>query len=79
MGVLTTMHLETKRNIHCPVAHDDSGIDCDWPERLRAPITEDNIMDFSDWKDEDKFRCIFARLLEGLIYTISNNRTADVE
>lgn len=60
------LEIETKRDVLCPVALDDSWKDCDWPERLREQIMEYNILDFSGWKDEDKFRRMFGRLLDGL-------------
>lgn len=40
--------------------------DCHWPERLREQIMEYNILDFSDWKNEDTFRHMFGRLIDGL-------------
>jgi hypothetical protein len=57
---------ETGRDVLCPVALDDSWKDCDWPERLREQIMEYNILDFSDWRDEDNFLRMFGRLLDGL-------------
>lgn len=60
------LEIETKRDVLCPVALDDSWKDCDWPKRLREQIMEYNILDFSEWKDEDKFRRMFGRLLDGL-------------
>jgi len=48
------------------LARDDSWKDCDWPERLREQIMEYNILDFSEWRDEDSFRRMFGRLLDGL-------------
>jgi hypothetical protein len=60
------LELETKRDVFCPVALDDTWKDCHWPERLREQIMEYNILDFSDWKNEDTFRRMFGRLLDGL-------------
>jgi uncharacterized protein YjbI with pentapeptide repeats len=60
------LELETKRDVLCPVALDDTWKDCHWPERLREQIMEYNILDFSDWKNEDTFRHMFGRLLDGL-------------
>jgi hypothetical protein len=57
---------ETQRDVLCPIALDDSWKSCNWPERLREQIMEYNILDFSDWKDEDNFRLMFNRLLNGL-------------
>jgi hypothetical protein len=60
------LELEIKRDVLCPLAIDDSWKDCHWPERLREQIMEYNILDFSDWKNEDTFRRMFGRLIDGL-------------
>jgi uncharacterized protein YjbI with pentapeptide repeats len=60
------LEIETKRDVLCPVALDDSWKACDWPERLREQIMEYNILDFSGWRDKDNFRRAFTRLLDGL-------------
>lgn len=60
------LEIETKRDVLCPVALDDSWKDCKWPVRLREQIMEYNILDFSKWRDEDEFRRTFSRLLDGL-------------
>jgi uncharacterized protein YjbI with pentapeptide repeats len=60
------LEIETKRDVLCPVALDDSWKDCKWPERLREQIMEYNILDFSKWRDEDEFQRTFSRLLDGL-------------
>lgn len=60
------LELETKRDVLCPVALDDTWKDCHWPERLREQIMEYHILDFSDWKNEDTFRRMFGRLIDGL-------------
>lgn len=60
------LEIETKRDVLCPVALDDSWKDCDWPERLREQIMEYNILDFSGWADGDNLRRMFGRLLDGL-------------
>lgn len=57
---------ETGRDILCPIALDESWKTCRWPERLREQITEYNILDFSDWDNEDTFRRMFGRLIDGL-------------
>jgi hypothetical protein len=57
---------ETKRDVLCPVALDDSWKHCAWPERLREQILEYNILNFSDWNNEYSFRQMFNRLLDGL-------------
>ncbi|MDT4968521.1 MAG: hypothetical protein QOJ64_3258 [Acidobacteriota bacterium] len=60
------LELETKRDTLCPIALDDSWKGCAWPDRLREQIMEYNILDFSDWKDEARFRGMSDRLIEGL-------------
>jgi uncharacterized protein YjbI with pentapeptide repeats len=60
------LEIETKRDVLCPVALDDSWKNYHWPERLREQIMEYNILDFSNWKDEDKFQHMFSRLIDGL-------------
>lgn len=57
---------EVGKDVLCPVALDDSWKTCRWPERLREQIMEYNVLDFSGWKDEDNFRRMFSRLLDGL-------------
>ena len=60
------LEIETKRDVLCPVALDNSWKTCRWPERLREQIMEYNILDFSEWRDKDKFSRMFTRLLDGL-------------
>ena len=60
------LEVETERDVLCPVALDDGWKDNSWPARLREQIMEYNILDFSEWRDTDKFRRMFTRLLEGL-------------
>jgi uncharacterized protein YjbI with pentapeptide repeats len=60
------LEVETGRDVLCPIALDDSWKDCKWPARLREQIMEYNILDFSEWRDEDKFRRTFGRLVDGL-------------
>jgi uncharacterized protein YjbI with pentapeptide repeats len=60
------LEIETKRDVLCPVALDDSWKDCDWPERIREQIMEYNVLDFSGWEDKANFRRMFSRLLDGL-------------
>jgi uncharacterized protein YjbI with pentapeptide repeats len=60
------LELETKRDVLCPIALDDTWKECNWPERLREQIMEYNILNFSEWKDEYSCRRMFNRLLEGL-------------
>jgi uncharacterized protein YjbI with pentapeptide repeats len=60
------LEIETKRDVLCPVALDDSWKECAWPERLREQIMEYNILDFSSWNDKYRFKQVFNRLLDGL-------------
>jgi hypothetical protein len=60
------MEIETGRDVLCPVTLDDSWKECNWPERLREQIMEYNILDFSNWNNQDSFRQMFIRLIEGL-------------
>jgi uncharacterized protein YjbI with pentapeptide repeats len=53
---------ELGHDILCPVALDDSWKSSRWPKRLVEQIMEYNILDFSAWKDDGKFR----RLIDGL-------------
>ena len=55
-----------KRHVLCPIALDDSWKDCNWPKRIMAQIKEYNIIDFSDWQNEEFFQKQFSKLLEGL-------------
>jgi hypothetical protein len=57
---------ETKRDVLCPIALDDTWKFCDWPERLREQIMEYNILDFSNWHSHSTFDRMFGRLIEGL-------------
>jgi uncharacterized protein YjbI with pentapeptide repeats len=60
------LEIETKRDVLCPVALDESWKACKWPERLREQIMEYHILDFSEWIDEHHFDRMFGRLLDGL-------------
>jgi uncharacterized protein YjbI with pentapeptide repeats len=55
-----------KRDVLCPVALDHSWKKSPWPEWLMEQVMEYNILDFSAWKDDDKFGNIFDRLIDGL-------------
>ena len=57
---------ELKRDVLCPIALDNSWKDCDWPMRLRRQIKDYNILDFSQWQDEELFSRQFSRLVNGL-------------
>ena len=57
---------ETKKDVLCPIALDDSWKDCNWTESMRYQIKKYNVLDFSGWDDEGVFTRQFARLLDGL-------------
>jgi hypothetical protein len=57
---------ESGRHVLCPVALDESWKTCNWEEKLRMQIQKYNILDFSDWQNDDNFEAKFNRLLEGL-------------
>ena len=57
---------QLERDVLCPVALDDSWKDCRWDKRLRRQIEKYNILDFSQWQDEDMFKRQFSRLVDGL-------------
>ena len=57
---------ELKRDILCPIALDDSWKNCDWPERLINQVLKYNIIDFSNWRNENSFRKEYKKLLDGL-------------
>jgi hypothetical protein len=66
--VRTARELEKdmKRDILCPVALDHSWKDSRWPKRVMEQIMEYNILDFSEWQDNDKFDLMFRKLIDGL-------------
>ena len=53
---------DTDRDVLCPVALDDSWKSSPWPER----IMEYNILDFSEWEDDEQFEKMFVKLIDGL-------------
>lgn len=57
---------EMKRDVLCPVALDDSWKNSPWAKRIMEQITEYNILDFSEWKDANKFENTFNKLIDGL-------------
>ena len=46
--------------------YEDEALLTPWPERPREQIRKYNARDFSEWRNEDKFRRMFGRLLDGL-------------
>lgn len=57
---------ELGHDILCPIALDDSWQISPWPERVMEQVKEYNILDFSLWKDDSKFKSIFGKLIDGL-------------
>jgi uncharacterized protein YjbI with pentapeptide repeats len=57
---------EIGRDVLCPVALDDSWQDSRGPKWLMEEMTEDNILDFSAWKDNGRFEDMFRTLIDGL-------------
>jgi uncharacterized protein YjbI with pentapeptide repeats len=57
---------ELGRDILCPVALDSSWKNSSWPERIMEQIMEYNIVNFSEWKDQDIFENTFHKLIDGL-------------
>ncbi len=71
---------ESKEHVLCPIALDASWETCRWPERLRDQVAEYNILDFSEWEDEDALVAAFQRLIDGLgIYYPKDVGTATVQ
>jgi len=55
-----------KRNVLCPVALDDYWKNSAWSAVLRNQIVKYNILDFSNWRDNDVLTLQFQKLLSGL-------------
>ena len=53
-------------DVLCPIALDDSWKTSPWPKRVMEQVMEYNILDFSAWKDDDKFGKTFDKLINGL-------------
>jgi uncharacterized protein YjbI with pentapeptide repeats len=56
----------TERYVLCPVALDDSWKTSLWPKRVVEQVMEYNILDFSKWNDNSKFKNTFIKLIDGL-------------
>jgi len=54
------------RHVLCPLRLDDTFFSSPWPERIKEQVMEYNILDFSEWEDNDKFEKMFTRLIDGL-------------
>lgn len=57
---------EMERDVLCPIALDKSWEDSKWEKRMMEQIKKYNILDFSEWKDDEKFKRMFVRLIDGL-------------
>ena len=57
---------DTDRDVLCPIALDDSWESSPWPERIMEKVMEYNILEFSDWEDDQKFKKMFVKLIDGL-------------
>jgi uncharacterized protein YjbI with pentapeptide repeats len=54
------------RDVLCPVALDDSWKRSSWEKLIMEQVMKYNILDFSDWKDDRKFRVAFKKMVDGL-------------
>lgn len=57
---------EMGRGVLFPVALDDRWKDGRGPRQVMEQIIEDNILDFSAWRDNSKFEDMFRKLIDGL-------------
>ena len=57
---------ELNRDTLCPVALDDSWKDSQWEKHVMEQVMKYNILDFSEWQNDDKFDGMFRRLIDGL-------------
>jgi uncharacterized protein YjbI with pentapeptide repeats len=57
---------EIGRDMLCPIALDDSWKSAKWPARLMDQIKEYNILDYSNWNDNEAFGQAFNKMLSGL-------------
>ncbi|MFC2063800.1 toll/interleukin-1 receptor domain-containing protein [Chloroflexota bacterium] len=60
------LELEIDRDVLCPIALDESWKTCGWPERIMEQVTEYNILDFSEWDNDEIFSKMFSKLVQGL-------------
>lgn len=61
-----SLEKETEHDVLCPVALDDSWKNSPWPRRVMEQVMEYSILDFSMWKDDNKFENAFNKLIDGL-------------
>jgi uncharacterized protein YjbI with pentapeptide repeats len=57
---------ETKREVLCPVALDDSWKTSRWPGPLRQQLMKYHILDFQNWMSDADFGSALERLIHGL-------------
>jgi uncharacterized protein YjbI with pentapeptide repeats len=57
---------ETKRDVLCPIALDNSLENSPWSEITMEQVKKYNILDFSEWEDDEQFEKMFVRLIDGL-------------
>lgn len=58
--------IDEGREVLLPIALDDSWKDYKWPLKLKDRIFDYNIIDFSQWQNENIYKKRFAQVLEGL-------------
>lgn len=61
-----TLEKEKGRDVLCPIALDDSWKNSPWSKIVMEQVMEYNILDFSGWKDNRKFKNTFNKLIDGL-------------
>jgi uncharacterized protein YjbI with pentapeptide repeats len=57
------IEIDTGQHVLCPVRLDDSFFSSPWPERIKEQVMEYNILDFSEWEDDERFEKMFVRRL----------------
>jgi len=57
---------EMGRDVLCPIALDNDWKGSPWPKRVMEQIMEYNILDFSEWEEDEKFDGMFRKLIDGL-------------
>lgn len=60
------LEIETNQDVLCPILLDESWKTCNWPERLREQVNEYELLDFSNWTDDNFFQEKFKKLLVGI-------------
>lgn len=54
------------RHVICPIAIDESWKESNWSEILSNQLRKYNILDFSDWRNDENFNEKFKLLISGL-------------